>query len=453
MAEYLIQGETLTATADKIRTYVTGLGNSTHILDSSVIASGNILKENAIIIYYWESIDPDRDFWAAADYSDIGIITEYNYLQNDKNQIVPVIFTEEIISEQDEGYFYVGTDVINGKTYDKWRKIETARYGEEDNLYLWNNSYKKYIYTNRVVVNNSTSGGLISPNDFPEKIEEVYNKGVEDSTGGTDTSDATATAADILSGKTAYISTGKVTGTIAFQNAQTITPGTSNITAISKGYYANGSVIVSGSANLTAANIKSGVNIFGVVGNYTPTATSDYTREDAIVDGTFSGAYVNTRVDYIGSYKFYNVPITSAIFTNVTTMGTGAFSACYSLRAISFPACTTIPMSAFAGCSKLMIVYAPACRTVAQMAFYQCSGLSVIELPACTKISANAFAGCTALSDITIGTSNCALANSTAFANTKITSSTGTIRVPSAYVSAYKSSVNWSYFSNRIYTS
>ena len=79
----------------------------------------------------------------------------------------------------------------------------------------------------------------------------------------------TAVAEDVLSGKTFINSTGKtVTGTIANRGgAQTITPGTSNKT-LNAGYY-SGNITVAGDADLVAANIVSGKNIFGVAGSAT----------------------------------------------------------------------------------------------------------------------------------------------------------------------------------------
>lgn len=86
-----------------------------------------------------------------------------------------------------------------------------------------------------------------------------------------DTSSANAVATDILSGKTAYVNGSLVTGSITSKEAQTYTPSTSDQT-IAANQYLSGIQTIKGDANLLAENIKSGVTIFGVVGTYTGAA-------------------------------------------------------------------------------------------------------------------------------------------------------------------------------------
>lgn len=73
-------------------------------------------------------------------------------------------------------------------------------------------------------------------------------------------------AADLLAGKQLIDADGNVlTGTMPSLAAQAITPGTADQT-IAAGKYLSGAQTIKGDANLLAANIKSGVSIFGVSG-------------------------------------------------------------------------------------------------------------------------------------------------------------------------------------------
>lgn len=101
--------------------------------------------------------------------------------------------------------------------------------------------------------------------------QNVPEVDIPKSGGGTakymDTSDATLDNGNkMLAGATAYADGTKYTGSIASKAAATYTPTTSDQT-IPAGQYLSGAQTIKGDANLQAANIASGVTIFGVTGS------------------------------------------------------------------------------------------------------------------------------------------------------------------------------------------
>ncbi len=95
------------------------------------------------------------------------------------------------------------------------------------------------------------------------------------------------TTAGYVSTGTAGNSSVSLTASVTTKAAATITPGTTNKT-IASGTYLTGTQTISGDADLTAANIKKGVQIFNVTGTYTSDATA---AAGDIVSG--ETAYVN----------------------------------------------------------------------------------------------------------------------------------------------------------------
>ena len=140
---------------------------------------------------------------------------------------------------------------------------------------------------------------------------------------GTDTSDATATAGDILYGETAYVRGEKVTGTIKSVGAATITPGTENQT-IASGQYLAGAQTIMGDSSLIPGNIKKGISIFGV-GGTAEMDTSDATAE--------AGDILNGKTAYIASGKVTGTLRTS---TRLLYAPTGSSSGEASVSEISY---------------------------------------------------------------------------------------------------------------------
>lgn len=156
---------------------------------------------------------------------------------------------------------------------------------------------------------------------------------------------------------------------------------------------------------------------------------------------------------YIGGAAFDGCTSLSQVSLPLCTkVMKDCFQNCNSLSQLNLPVCSYIDNTVFWNCISLYQVNLPVCKNIGIYAFYGCRSLSQLSLPVCSTIGINAFQGCTSLSIITLGYSGvCSLAGSDVFNGTKITSSTGSIYVPTSLVESYKSAKNWSYFSTQIF--
>lgn len=93
------------------------------------------------------------------------------------------------------------------------------------------------------------------------------------SVGGLITASATQEAGQVAAG------TKTVSKQLVIQEAQTITPGTSN-KAIASGRYLTGTQTIKGDSNLKPENIKDGVTIFGIKGSFVGTSSGSQTSND-----------------------------------------------------------------------------------------------------------------------------------------------------------------------------
>ena len=106
---------------------------------------------------------------------------------------------------------------------------------------------------------------------------------------GIDTSDATATADDIIYEKTAYVNGKKITGNIVRYNGTTYTPTTEDERFFAGAY--NSDIIVKGDVNLLPENIRQGVSIFNVEGTLSPYEDTDSTATAENIESGYT-AYV-----------------------------------------------------------------------------------------------------------------------------------------------------------------
>ena len=161
----------------------------------------------------------------------------------------------------------------------------------------------KIIYGGQTLIDLTDATLGQSDGDKILASETAYGKDGEKITGSctfdADTSDATASASEILATKTAYVNGNKVTGTMPNNGAVAGTiDDVSTPYTVPQGYHdGSGTVSVDSTeaAKIIPGNIKSGVEILGVTGDYTgeevtaqaKTATPYTTQQVVLPDANY----------------------------------------------------------------------------------------------------------------------------------------------------------------------
>lgn len=137
------------------------------------------------------------------------------------------------------------------------------------------NQYKnKVVYNGQTLIDLTADTAIASDVATGKYFHLATGERVQGtSTLDSDTSDANATAGEILSGKTAYVNGNKITGSMPNNGATNVTISSVSGASIPAGY-SDGSakaVLDSASASaLSANNIRQGVTILGIEGTLSP---------------------------------------------------------------------------------------------------------------------------------------------------------------------------------------
>lgn len=188
------------------------------------------------------------------------------------------------------GYAYVPqSSTGNATTSTTDAATRTIGYGQQTTIGAG------YYPSARIIRNSVSAGKATTPATTITKNPtiSVSSSGViTASVSGTQSVTPSVTPGYVASGTSGTITvSGSATKELTIQAAKTITPTTSNQTAVASGRYTTGTVTVKGDANLVAGNIKNGVSIFGVVGTYGGSGNVQTTSVIVDTENTLSNGY------------------------------------------------------------------------------------------------------------------------------------------------------------------
>ena len=176
-------------------------------------------------------------------------------------------------------------------------------------------------YVNKVIYGGNTLIDLTSDTVTADKILKNFTAHAASGapitgtcTFDADTSDATATVAEILSGKTAYKNGTKLTGTMPNRGAVTgVITDVDGVYTIQNGYHdGSGTVGIDATekAKIIASNIREGVEILGVTG--TMSGQEDVHAQTKTVTPTVAGFTVtpDTGYNYLTQVTVSAIPYT-----------------------------------------------------------------------------------------------------------------------------------------------
>ena len=285
-------------------------------------------------------------------------------------------------------------------------------------------------------------------------VKILGKTGTYEGSGGTDTSDATATANDILSDKTAYTKDGKVTGTIPIRTSNSITVNGGFIQTL-YGYYpetiskgvkhvdaAVPSIKVSDSGLITATSSQTEGYVSGTLKptsstyqlatqgykEWTPTTTdqtipeltfltgnqvikgdsklipSNIKKGAAIfgVAGTYEGSGSSDGGSTLNEDGLVQGTLTEYSNDRVGYLKSYLFQYSENLEKVSFSQALNIGEYCFDGCYSLTEVNIPNATYLSSNAFSYCESLESIDLPNVTLIESECFAECYGLCDVSI---------------------------------------------------